>query len=304
MLKFYKSTFFTPRFFIVCGLLVLLALFAWRWPFLYGAAWICAIGLPFIIAADFIFLWTRKGLFARRETMEKLSNGDQNEIKIYLENKYPYPVWLKVVDELPVQFQARDIAFSVFLPPFGKKILNYKVRPVRRGEYTFGSVNVLVATVLGMVQRKFTFDDEMNVPVYPSFIQMRKYELLAISHRLVDAGIKKIRRVGSNTEFDAIKEYVAGDDPRTVNWKATARKSRLMVNTYQEEKSQQVYSLIDMGRVMKMPFEEMTLLDYAINASLVISNIAMLKYDKAGVITFSHKIHGTLKAERKGLQMS
>lgn len=242
-------------------------------------------------------------MFARRETMEKLSNGDLNEIKIYLENKYPYPVWLKVVDELPVQFQARDIAFNAYLGPFGKKILNYKVRPVRRGEYTFGTVNVLVATVLGMVQRKFTFDNEMNVPVYPSFIQMRKYELLAISHRLVDAGIKKIRKVGTNTEFDAIKEYVPGDDPRTVNWKATARKSRLMVNTYQEEKSQQVYSLIDMGRVMKMPFEEMTLLDYAINASLVISNIAMLKYDKAGIITFSHKIHGTLKAERKGLQM-
>jgi uncharacterized protein (DUF58 family) len=120
---------------------------------------------------------------------------------------------------------------------------------------------------------------------------------------LTDIGIKKIRRVGHNTEFDQIKEYVAGDDPRTVNWKATARRSRLMVNTYQDEKSQQVYSIVDMGRVMKMPFEGMTLLDYAINASLVISNIAMLKYDKAGIISFSHRIHGTLKAERKGLQM-
>lgn len=235
--------------------------------------------------------------------MEKLSNGDQNEIKIYLENKFPYPVWLKVVDELPVQFQARNLAFKVFLAPYGKKNLGYHVRPVRRGEYTFGAVNVLVSTVLGLVERKFVFDNDSTVPVYPSFMQMRKYELLAISHRLVDAGIKKIRRIGQNTEFDQIKDYVAGDDPRTVNWKATARRSRLMVNTYQDEKSQQVYSLIDMGRVMKMPFEEMTLLDYAINASLVISNIAMLKYDKAGVITFSHRIHSTLKAERKGLQM-
>ncbi len=235
--------------------------------------------------------------------MEKLSNGDQNEIKIYLENKFPYPVWLKVVDELPIQFQARNLAFKAFLAPYGKKNLSYHVRPVRRGEYTFGAVNVLVSTVLGLVERKFVFDNDSTVPVYPSFMQMRKYELLAISHRLVDAGIKKIRRIGQNTEFDQIKDYVAGEDPRTVNWKATARRSRLMVNTYQDEKSQQVYSLIDMGRVMKMPFEEMTLLDYAINASLVISNIAMLKYDKAGVITFSHRIHGTLKAERKGLQM-
>lgn len=303
MLKLYRSIFFTTRFFIVCGLLALLAVFAWRFPFLYGAAWICACGLPLVVAADFIFLWSRKGLFARRETAEKLSNGDQNEIRIHLENKYSYPVWLKVVDEMPIQFQARDIAFSVFLGPFGKKILNYKIRPTRRGVYAFGAVNVLTSTVLGLVQRKFTFDNDAEVPVYPSYLQMRKYELLAISNRLVDAGIKKIRRVGQNTEFDQIKEYVAGDDPRTVNWKATARKSRLMVNTFQDEKSQQVYSLIDMGRVMKMPFEEMTLLDYSINASLVISNIAMLKYDKAGVITFSHRIHNTLKADRKGLQM-
>lgn len=304
MFRFYKSIFFTTRFFVICGLLVLLAIIAWRFPWFYGVAWICAIGLPFVVLADIVILWMHKGIFARRETMEKLSNGDQNEIRIYLENKYPYPVWLKVVDELPTQFQARDIAFSVYLGIFAKKVLNYKIRPTRRGEYLFGAVNVLASTVLGLVQRKFTFDNAQEVPVYPSFLQMRKYELLAISNRLVDAGIKKIRRVGQNREFDQIKEYVAGDDPRTVNWKATARKSRLMVNTFQDEKSQQVYSLIDMGRVMKMPFEGMTLLDYSINASLVISNIAMLKYDKAGVITFSHRIHSTLKAERKGLQMT
>jgi uncharacterized protein (DUF58 family) len=303
MLRFYRSIFFTSRFFLICGLLVLLALISWKWPFWYGIVWTAVIAFPFILLADFILLWSRKGLLARREMMEKLSNGDQNEIRIYLENRFPYPVWLKVVDELPVQFQARNLAFKVFLGPFGKKILNYKVRPVRRGEYTFGAVNVLTSTVLGLIERKFIFDNDITVPVYPSFIQMRKYELLAISQRLVDAGIKKIRRIGQNTEFDQIKEYVSGDDPRTVNWKATARKNRLMVNTYQDEKSQQVYSLIDMGRVMKMPFEEMTLLDYAINASLVISNIAMLKYDKAGVITVSHRVHNALKAERKGLQM-
>jgi len=301
--RFYKSLFFTTRFFVICALLVAAAMVAYRFPWFYGVAWIGAIGLPFVVVTDIIILYIRRGIVARREMMEKLSNGDQNDVKIHLENRYPFPVWLKVVDELPTQFQARDIAFGVYLGIFGKKILNYRVRPTKRGVYTFGSVNVLASSVLGVVQRKYTFDGDQEVPVYPSFLQMRKYELLAISNRLVDAGIKKVRRVGQNREFDQIKEYVAGDDPRTVNWKATARKSRLMVNTFQDEKSQQVYSLIDMGRVMQMPFEGMTLLDYAINASLVISNIAMIKYDKAGVITFSHRIHNTLKAERKGGQM-
>jgi uncharacterized protein (DUF58 family) len=361
-MKFYRSIFFTARFFLVSGLLVLLCLYAYllpqvqqygstirlvlriagpvitggllavrqmggkkiSWPVillpavvLVASSFVFYIGgsllaiartsvivVPCAVLADFIMLWSRrKGMFSRRDMMEKLSNGDRNEVRIHLENKYPFPVFLQVIDELPVQFQARDLSFRVFLPPFGAKRLTYHVRPVKRGEYFFGAVNVLASTVLGLLQRRYQFSNEQMVPVYPSFIQMRRYELLAISNRLTEAGIKKIRRIGQNMEFDQIKEYVAGDDPRRVNWKATARRNRLMVNTYQDEKSQQVYSLIDMGRAMKMPFEEMTLLDYAINASLVISNIAMLKYDKAGVITFSHRIHKVLPAERKGLQM-
>ncbi len=260
--------------------------------------------LPLLVLADFLLLWSRrKGIFARRDMMEKLSNGDLNDIRIHLENRYLFPVFLEVIDELPVQFQARDLKFNLFLVPFGAKLLTYRVRPVKRGEYIFGVVNVFASSMLGLLQRRYKFDNNQSVPVYPSFIQMRRYELLAISNRLTEAGIKKIRRVGQNMEFDVIKDYVAGDDPRTVNWKATARRGRLMVNTYQDEKSQQVYALIDMGRVMKMPFEEMTLLDYSINASLVISNIAMLKYDKAGIITFSNKVQKVLPAERKGLQM-
>ncbi|MBI3510929.1 MAG: DUF58 domain-containing protein [Bacteroidetes bacterium] len=271
---------------------------------LYPIAKISAYALPAVVVADFLLLWSRpKGIFARRDMMDKLSNGDQNEISITIENKFPFPVFINVIDELPVQFQARDLSFKGFLGPFAAKKLTYHVRPVRRGEYTFGYVNVITTSMLGLMMRRFRFDNEQMVPVYPSFIQMRRYELLAISNRLTEAGIKKIRRMGQNMEFDQIKEYVSGDDPRRVNWKATARRGRLMVNTYQDEKSQQVYSVIDMGRVMQMPFEEMTLLDYAINASLVISNIAMLKYDKAGIVTFSKKVHTQLPAERRGLQL-
>ncbi|MFM8740769.1 MAG: DUF58 domain-containing protein, partial [Cytophagales bacterium] len=132
----------------------------------------------------------------------------------------------------------------------------------------------------------------------------RKYELLAISQNLQNSGIKRIRKIGHNQEFELIKEYVMGDDFRTVNWKATARKSKLMVNQYQDERSQQVYSLIDKSRVMQMPFAEMSLLDYAINASLVISNIAIKKSDKAGLVTFQEKINTLLPASRKNNQMA
>lgn len=304
IIRFIKSFYFTRRFFAICLALALLSLTAYFFPILYAITKLGLFALPAILLVDCILIWSMpNGFYARRMTMDKLSNGDYNEVKIITENRYPFPVRIKVIDELPIQFQARNLSYFISLAPRAAKELTYKVRPVKRGEYRFGKVNVFIATIIGLVERRYRFDQEQNVPVYPSFIQMRRYELLAISSRLTEAGIKKIRRRGQNSEFDQIKDYVSGDDPRTVNWKATARRNRLMVNTYQDEKSQQMYALIDMGRVMKMPFEEMTLLDYAINASLVISNIAMLKYDKAGLITFSHKIHQILPAERRGLQL-
>jgi uncharacterized protein (DUF58 family) len=161
----------------------------------------------------------------------------------------------------------------------------------------------LLVLPLALLSRRFRFSSDKIVPVYPSYIQMRKYELLAISNRLTETGIKKIRRIGNNMEFELIKEYVSGDDFRTINWRATARKNLLMVNHYQDERSQQVYNLIDKGRVMKMPFDGMSLLDYAINASLVISNIAIRKSDKAGLITFQDKIGVLVPARRSNNQM-
>jgi len=105
-------------------------------------------------------------------------------------------------------------------------------------------------------------------------------------------------------EFEQIKEYVRGDDYRTINWKATARKEGLMVNNYTDERSQQIYCLINKGRVMKMPFNGLTLLDYAINTSLVLSNIALVKHDKAGVITFEKNLDTFLLADKKPTQMN
>lgn len=257
-----------------------------------------------ILLVDGLLLFrVQKGIYARRICPDKLSNGDENELQIYLENYYNFRIHLSVIDELPPQFQKRDLRFDLTIKGKATKILNYHVRPVKRGEYVFGAVNVFVSSDLGLISRRFKFSQDKMVPVYPSFIQMMKYELLAISNHLKELGIKKIRRIGHSMEFEHIKEYVVGDDYRTVNWKATARRGTLMVNNYQDEKSQQVFCLIDKGRVMKMPFEGMTLLDYAINASLAMANIAIKKDEKAGLITFQHKINAIVPASKRGAQM-
>jgi uncharacterized protein (DUF58 family) len=143
----------------------------------------------------------------------------------------------------------------------------------------------------------------MTVPVYPSIIQMKKYELKTHPFYSVSEGIKKHRRIGHSYEFDQIKEYVVGDDSRSINWKASGRKGALMVNQYEDERSQQVFSIIDKSRAMRMPFNNMTLLDYAINSTLVISNVVLQKHDKAGLITFSDKIGSILPAERSSRQL-
>ncbi len=302
--NFFKAFYFSSLFYLSLIGIIVLFISGFFFPLLYIIAQYALAFLIGLSLIDSIILFRSKnGIFARRDTMDKLSNGDDNAIQIALENFYPFAVQVKIIDELPVQFQARNSEFNSSLGVSEKKIIQYHVRPTKRGEYNFGAVNVFVKSPVGLTERRYKFSQNITVPVYPSFIQMRKFELLAISNRLTEVGVKKIRKMGMNREFEQIKEYVSGDDYRTINWKATARKSRLMINQYEDEKSQQVYSIIDMGRVMKMPFNGMTLLDYAINASLVISNIAMNKHDKAGIVTFSHKVQAILPAERKTAQL-
>ena len=249
-------------------------------------------------------LYGTKGISAERLLPEKFSNGNDNTVYILLENRYNFPVRIKILEDYPVQFQIRDKGMDVSMNRSETRQLTYNLKPVKRGEYIFGYVNALTTGPLGLVYRRFRTCKDQKVAVYPSFVQMRRFELMAVSNRLTEIGIKKIRKVGTSSEFEHIKPYVQGDDPRKVNWQATARRGDLMVNNYQDERSQQVYCLIDKGRVMKMPFEGMSLLDYAINASLVLLNTAMVKGDKAGLITFSNQISNIVPAERRPMQMN
>lgn len=294
------------RLFVVLGVVAGLFLLSYFFPFFAKIASISLWALGALFLLDFVLLYSqRRGIGGSRETPEKFSNGDFNEIFLDLYSNYALPINLEIIDEIPVQFQQRD--FNLKPPAFKpgeEKRIRYLLRPVERGEYHFGALNIFATTQISLVRRRYRFNDGDMVPTYPSYLQMRKYQFMAVTHRLSDLGVKKVRRLGHTTEFEQIKEYVRGDDYRTVNWKATARSNKLMVNQYADEKSQNVFCLIDMGRSMKMPFEEMTLLDYAINASLVMSNLSIFKQDKAGLITFAEKIHSSLPPSSRPMQMN
>jgi uncharacterized protein (DUF58 family) len=298
-----RRLYFSPLFYYALAGAAALFVLAFLFPALLLLAKVLFGVFVLLTGVDVAALFNRQGLFARRTMAEKLSNGSDNQVLIYLENSYPFPVRVEVVDELPFQFQKRDASFKLQLPKGERHLLEYTLRPLRRGLYAFGALNVFVTGPLLLVRRRYRFAQEQTVPVYPSFIQMRQYELLAASRQLSELGIKNVRQQSHSREFEQIRPYVAGDDQRAINWKATARKAELMVNHYQDERSQPVYCLIDKGRVMQMPFAGLSLLDYAINASLVLANIAIKKQDKAGILTFSEVMGSMLPAEGKASQM-
>ena len=314
-MSFLRSLFVASRLWFALVAFVLLFVAAYALPVLLPLVQVGFVVFVVLIGLDAWLLFraktgnNREPFFARRDVPDRLSNGDENSLTIYLENRYAFRVDTEVIDEIPFQFQRRDVLFRARLNPAETRAIRYELRPTRRGEYSFGAVNVFVLSPLGLLKRRFQFEPGKTVAVYPSFLQMRQYELLATTNRLNKVGVKRIRRLGHSMEFEQVRPYTTGDDVRTVNWKATARRTgaaaadprgvSLQINAYQDERSQPVYCLIDKGRVMQSPFGGLTLLDYAINASLVLSNIALLKQDRAGILTFSDHVGQLLPADRR-----
>jgi len=303
-MKILKSLYINPLFFrilIGIGGVFFISFFV-KW--LFYVAFVLLLASVLITFIDiFILYYSKNGIETGRELPDKLSNGDENIIRISLKNNYPIPVFLDIIDEIPFQFQKRDFLIQVHLGENKKKEIEYSLRPTQRGEYFFGKLNVYVKSPVRLVSRRYISGENAYVATYPSFIQLRKYDIMAFSNQLFGYGLKRIRRIGHTMEFEQIKEYVQGDDMRTINWKATSKKNSLMVNQYQDEKSQPVYQVIDTGRSMQMPFRGMSLLDYAINSTLALSNIVLKKQDKAGMLTLSKKAGNYVAAERRAGQM-
>lgn len=301
---FIKNIFVTNRFFYAMGSITLMMMLSHPFSFLFPVVTSGLLIFALLCIADALLLFNRRvGVSCHRETAAVLSLGDDNSVTIRFSNLCGMKLLLEVIDELPEQFQIRNFSFHVALSAFGRHEHKYFLRPVARGEYRFGKIHLYLTSLLGLVRRRISAEQDAVIPVYPSLIQMRKYELKTLARTAIEYGVKKVRRVGHSYEFEHIKQYQRGDDYRSVNWKATGRRAQLMVNQYEDERSQQVYCIIDKSRVMHMPFNGLSLLDYAVNASLVISNIVLGKQDKAGLITFADRPKTLLKANRNKTQL-
>lgn len=297
--------FLSNRFFRLFGAVIFLFALAYPFGILFPLAKTVLVVAGALVLLDVLLLFARRPkVECQRKMNPVFSLSDPNTVHLSVENKGNLLLRLVIIDELPAQFQRRDFEIKLSLPPFAPRLAEYKLTPLSRGVYAFGNINVFVSTRLGLVERRLVFPQAEDVAVYPSIIQMKRYELRAMRHIAHETGIKKMRRIGHSYEFEQIKNYMQGDDYRSINWKASSRRAGLMVSQYEDERSQQVYCIVDKSRAMKMPFEGLSLMDYAINTSLAISNIILKKQDKAGLLTFSDVIGATLKAERDTGQLT
>ena len=299
-----KNLYIHTRFFLMLISVGIIYVFAFFFPWLVLVAHIFLLLVFLLAIVEYLFLFNEKeGVSAQRILPEKLSNGDENPVKIDIKNNYNFKINVNVIDEIPFQFQKRDFLIKKKIESRKNLFFQYILEPKERGEYSFGALNVYASSPLGLIAKRFRFQKDVMLPAYPSFIHLRKYELMALQNEFLLGGTKKIRKLGHTMEFEQIKEYVPGDDIRTVNWKATSKSNRLMVNQFQDEKAQRVFIIIDKGRTMKMPFKGLSLLDYSINASMALAHIILKKGDRAGMMTFSKKAENKVAADHKSGQL-
>ncbi len=300
-----KNLFLADRFFYFFGAITLVFVASFMLDGLFIIAQLfLMIAVIVVLVEGFLLFRDAIDVEVERVVPKVFSLSDENEIILKVKNLSNETLDALVIDELPVQFQKRDFEVSMLLDPNSVNDVPYSLRPVTRGEYSFGEIHVFIKSNLGLLERRITSKIAEEVAVYPSILQMKQLELKAFERITNQDGIKKMRRIGHSYEFEQIKNYVKGDDFRSINWKATSRQNQLMVNSFQDERSQQVYCIIDKSRVMNMPFNELALLDYAINSALALSNIVLRKYDKVGLLTFSNKLGSVIKADRKAGQLN
>ena len=302
-----KNIYLTRVFFIVYIIMVVLFVGAFYLPWMFMVAKIYGLSLVLVTTLDLLLTTTlAKSITVKRVILNHsnhLSLWEDVHIELIVNSAHSYPLNIELYEGYPIEMQERNERFLALLGSNKEIKFNYIFHPNRRGMYHFTSSILFVASPFLLVKRRFNFQLDESVHVYPSVVQMRKYELGVFNKQSQLQGIKKMRRLGVNQEFEQIRNYAQGDDLRSINWKATSRKDDLMVNQFQEERAQQVYAVIDKSRSMQQLSDGMTLLDYAINTTLVFSNIAIKKGDYAGLFTFSDKIGTFLKAERSNSQL-
>lgn len=248
-----------------------------------------------VTTADYFLLGDSHACTAERHCQTTLSLGEHNLIKIWVTYYGRRPIQVQVRDEPPIEFEVERRHLSFRMDPNETDAQGYRVLPKERGDYHFGDLNVRLTTRLGFLMRQERIPAAIRVKVYPDIFQTKKHHLLAKENRVIQMGLRHSRLRGQGREFQRLRDYVPDDDPRAIDWKATARRRSLIVREYDFEQSQNIMLLLDLGRTMASRTAEpdgtlgMTKADYAINACVLLSHVAADSDDRVGLFCFGEK---------------
>lgn len=184
-MRFLKSLYINNAFFWYLALLCALFVLSYWVTALYPIAWLASLLLLAAALFDIYLLYgTGNTIQAERTLPKKMSNSDSNPVRIDFGSHYKYKTLLDIIDELPEQFQKRDFKHDIWVVPKEDYTYEYHVRPVDRGVYRFGQLNIYASSPIRIIKRRFRFQKDQEVPVYPSILQMQQYDFLAIHNQL------------------------------------------------------------------------------------------------------------------------
>ncbi|MCS7029351.1 MAG: DUF58 domain-containing protein [Bacteroidia bacterium] len=271
------------------------------WGFLLAVAWIIIVVWAGFAVVDYRLIPHKEKFEIAREVPERLSLGDPNEVVLTLRNitKRTWKGYLG--DDVPMIFQMREAIFSFTILGNQELQFSYTITPKERGKYYFETVHLRIIGLLGLVRQDYEYILKNTVSVYPGYLKLKQYQLLARKNQVEQIGRRSIRRYGEGREFESLREYTKDDEYRKINWKATARKGKPIVSQYQIERNQNVIILLDAGRMMRNSDGFMKRLDYAINAALMLSYVCVNKEDNVGILVFGSKVQSYLPPKR-GMQ--
>jgi len=255
------------------------------------------LGILIASVVDYTLTFRGGGIQGERISPRHFFVSTENSIRICLKNTLPSSRRVRVRDQTPAEWAAAPVLEAV-IPGRSSLNLDYPVFPLERGEYAFGDLFLRVEGPLGLVSRPMKVTTPEEVKVYPTLQPLRCADLATYRRVAHQWGLRPIKWRGEGREFESLREYVQGDDPRKIHWKATARFDRPIVQQYQTEKNQIVMILLDVGRLMSAVSEGKTKLDYALEAALHLAHTALVGGDQAGILAFADRVISFIPPKR------
>lgn len=270
------------------------------WPIVLGVDALI-VGLAF---ADAFSMPSKRRLSAERECQTILSLNQPCVVTLRIESRAKRPLKVVVRDDRLESLVHEPAEQAFEISARSRAVVEYRLLPKRRGQYELENVYLSTLSRLGLWRRVFHLPAKTLLRVYPDLRQISRYGLLARTNRLSLIGMRKARRAGGDNEFERLRDYTTDDNPKYIDWRATGRRRKLVVRDYQANRSQRIVFMIDAGRMMVNRTGGMAMLDYSLDAMLMLAHVAASQHDEVGILTFSDRVHHWLPPSSKPRQIN